>query len=73
VTVVVDRSVFARLVGHYPERDTLLFEVSGDFVQQADGNDWSEPVRFRFVRREGARVEIEFQIIDLTAVDENAL
>lgn len=66
----IDSDVFARLVGAYPDRDTLLFEVSAAFIRAADGNSWSDPVRFRFVRREGAKVDLEFHHIDPTYIAE---
>lgn len=64
MNVQLDSEVFARLAGAHPERDTLLFEVSRTFVDDADSNAWSDPVRFRFVRREGATVDLEFHRID---------
>jgi hypothetical protein len=73
VSVSIDPQVFARLIGRTTGRDVLLFEVSPLFLDRADSNEWSEPVRFRFVRREGAFVELEFHTIDPSAVDADAL
>ena len=56
--------VFAKLVGSYHDRDVLLFEVSGQFISAAETNEWSEPMVFRFVRRKGASVELEFHKLD---------
>lgn len=70
MTAQIDSDVFARLVGAYPDRDTLLFQVSSAFVRDADDNSWSDPVRFRFVRREGAKVELELHRIDPAYITE---
>lgn len=58
--------VFAKLVGQYPDQDIVLFKVSGQFLADAGSNEWSGPVMFRFVRREGALVELELHKLDPT-------
>lgn len=56
--VKINSEVFARLVGHNEDRCTLLFEVSPQFLDRAESQGWSEPVRYRFERCEGAKVEL---------------
>jgi len=55
---------FAQLVGSYPNRDVLLFQVSREFLNDClDDGEWSDPVQFRFRRTEGALVEMELRRI----------
>lgn len=56
--------VFARLVGRYPEKDTLLFELASEFIGDPDNDEWRGPVEYRFVRREGGFVELELHTVD---------
>lgn len=66
-SVNVEKQVFARLVGNYPDDDLFLFLVTTDaltLVDESDQDGWSDPVLLRFVRRQGASVELEFKKLD---------
>ena len=70
MSVVIDSQVFARLVGRYPDRDTLLFEVAVMFIPDGEeASEWSVPVEYRFVRRKGALVELEMRTLDIPEDD----
>jgi hypothetical protein len=52
--VTLADDAFARLVGSAGDR-VLLFEVAQDFVEE----EWSEPVRYRFVRTDRGLLSME--------------
>jgi hypothetical protein len=62
--VSLSSEVFARLVGRDSSRRTVLFEVTPELVDQSESNEWRGPVLYRFVRQEGAFVELEFHTVD---------
>lgn len=62
----IDIGIFAKLVGRYPDKDVLLFQVSRPFLDEiinSEAGAWSDPVQFRFRRDAGALVDMEMRRI----------
>jgi hypothetical protein len=69
-SLFVDGAVFAKCVGSYTSGDLLLFKVSREIAER--GDDWSEPVQYRFTQQQGAFIELEMRRVIPEQVSEEA-
>lgn len=65
--VALATEVFAKLAGRHLDHQTYLFEVSEAFNDEVESGEWSEPVRYRFVKDGlGALIAMEMQRLHAT-------